>query len=97
MLTANRRVGVGVIFIFILTIATLLVIVTIGILLVVDDTKLLQSPTNKTTSMQQQGRRRLWLNFQDPSSISLKDSFGAGMCSVVLPYLVPFVRSQLRH
>ena len=75
MLTADRRAGVGVIFI--LTIATLLVIVMIGIVLVVDDTKLLQLPTNKTTSMQQQGRRRLWLNFQDPSSISLKDSFGA--------------------
>ena len=71
MLMADRRVGVGVIFI--LTIAALAIVTIV----VVDDTKLLQSPTNKTTSMQQQGRRRLWLNFQDPSSISIKDSFGA--------------------
>ena len=81
MKASRRRVGVA---------TTIVILLVIVVSLVVDikhhhsddesnfaKYHLLPTHTNQTT-VQQQGRRQLWLNnYQDPSSIALKDPFGA--------------------
>ena len=82
MKASRRRVGVA---------TTIVILLVIVVSLVVDIKHhhsndeshfaqyhdLLSTHTNQTT-VQQQGRRQLWLNnYQDPSSIALKDPFGA--------------------
>ena len=83
MKASRRRIGVA---------ATIVISLVIVVILVVDIKHLqvhhsddeshvaqyqLLATTNQTT-VQQQGRRQLWLNnYQDPSNIALKDPFGA--------------------